>query len=260
MKTEIKLWETEIPYLLPDAETPNRMKLYLQETDRPLPCVVVLPGGGYRLRADHEGEPIALRFFNGGLNAAVVDYRVEPNRYPAPLADVQRAIRILRSRAEEWQIDPEKIIICGFSAGGHLACCSITLPEEAYLPADEIDTFSPRPNGAILSYALTSFEEWGHVISGERFLGDRFAVDAAKFDLCQYVNEQTPKTFLWHTSDDHIVNVKSSLYFAERLRENHVPFELHVFPQGRHGLGIKSNDPSIEKWPDLALQWIKNQF
>lgn len=257
---EIRLWEHDIPAFHAEAETPNSMSLFLRETDKPLPCVVVLPGGGYHFRAPHEGAPVASFFRENGMQAAVVDYRVAPNRHPAPLADVQRAIRILRAHAAEWMINPEKIIICGFSAGGHLAGSSILLPD-AYLPTDETDRFPARPNGAILCYPVISFcAEWGHVGSGKNLLGDRYETEAERFSLEKHVTEQTPPVFLWHTSDDASVNVKNTLYFAERLRECNVPFEAHIFPHGRHGLGMAPDAADIGTWPSLAAAWIKRTF
>ena len=103
---QIKLWDKEIPYLDAGADTPNRMTTYFIDTDKPLPCIVVYPGGGYAVRAPHEGEPIAKFFNSRGMHAVVVDYRVAPNRYPAPLADAQRAVKIVRAHSEEWKIDP----------------------------------------------------------------------------------------------------------------------------------------------------------
>lgn len=196
---KLKLWEQNIPYFSADADTPNSMNLFLIDTDQPLPCVVVLPGGGYSKRADHEGAPVAEFFNSKGYHAAVVDYRVDPNRYPAPLADAQRAIRILRANAEAWKIDPEKIIILGFSAGGHLAASSIVLGETYTndCPTDAIDAFPCRPNGAILCYPVISVgEEFGHTGSGKHLLGEeRYAQDHSDFELYTHVTESTPKAF-----------------------------------------------------------------
>lgn len=259
----IQLWNREIPAFYPDAETPNNMTIYLAETEQPRPCVVIYPGGGYGGRAYHEGEPIA-QFFNGyGYHAVVVDYRVAPNRFPAPLADAQRAIRLVRAHAEEWKVDPQKIVTCGFSAGGHLCASTILYSDvyaELYTP-DEIDGYSCTPNGAILCYPVISVEsEYGHIGSGQRLLGERYEAEKGDFFLAQYVSESTPPVFLWHTSDDAGVNVKNSLIFGERLRDNGIPFELHVFPHGKHGLGLAPTHPDVAQWAPLAADWIKRTF
>ena len=255
----MKLWNNTIPFFNSDAETPNSFTPYLLNTDNPLPCVVVFPGGAYRGRADHEGAPIAQFFNSKGMHAIVVDYRVAPNRHPAPLADAQRAVRTVRANAKEWGVDPQRIVTCGFSAGGHL-CASTILFDDVYsdqYPADEIDRKSCMPNGAILCYPVISVtEEYGHVGSGKYLLGEDY--EEKKNDLClaERVNEKTSRVFLWHTSDDSGVNVKNSLIFAERLRDAGIPFELHVFPRGNHGLGLAEKHEDVKKWAELAADWV----
>ncbi len=257
---EIKLWDGgNIPYFTEDADTPNSMTTYFIDSDKPLPCVVVYPGGGYHHRAFHEGEPVAQFFNSRGINAVVVHYRVAPNHHPAPLADAQRAVKILRANAEKWNINPEKIVTLGFSAGGHLAASTITLPDVTANRdgADEIDKFSALPNGAVLCYpVITVDDKFGHTGSGQNLLGDRYESEKADFCLENRVNEKTPQVFLWHTSDDGSVNVKNSLVFGEKLRDLGIPFEMHIFPYGRHGLGLAPELPDVSKWADLAADWI----
>lgn len=261
---EVTLWEKDIPYTTEGADSPNFMTVHLLDGDEPRPCVVVLPGGGYHTRAAHEGKPIAEFFNSRGMHAAVVEYRVAPNRFPSGLADVQRAVRILRANAGQWHIDADRVMVCGFSAGGHLAASSILW--EDVLAADGIsDPYAPiscRPNGAILCYPVISVEEeYGHTGSGKNLLSEeRWQTDAAKFSLQNHVTAETPKVFLWHTSDDSCVNVKNSLIFAEKLRDNGIPFELHIYPQGPHGLGLASNRPDVSGWADLAADWILRNF
>lgn len=255
----MKLWNGEIPYFNQDTDTPNELTTYLLETDKPLPCVVVFPGGAYKGRATHEGGIIAEFFNSRGMHAVVCEYRVAPNRHPAPLADAQRAVRIVRTNAAAWGVDPKKIVTCGFSAGGHLCASNLLFPDvysESYT-ADEIDREDCHPNGAILCYPVISVtEEIGHVGSGKNLLGDRYEAEKEKFCLAQYITEETPPVFLWHTSEDQAVNVRNSLTFAEKLRNCHVPFELHIFPKGKHGLGLAHNYPDVSKWADLAVDWI----
>ena len=257
----VTLWDKKIPYAAEGYDTPNTMKTYFVETDTPRPCVVVFAGGGYSNRAPHEGGPVALRLNKHGIHAVVVDYRVAPYRFPTSLLDAQRAIRLLRAHAEEWKIDPEKIVTLGFSAGGHL--CGLTAVWGDALDAcpdierDEIDRLDCRVNGAILCYAVLSFgSAYGHVGSGENLLGENYRYEQEAFELSDYVTKDTPPCFLWHTSEDPGVSVKNSLLFSKALAANGVPFELHVYPYGTHGLGLADDYRALNHWCDLAGEWV----
>lgn len=257
----IKLWEGTIPYFDSNADTPNTMRTFFLDTDEVLPCVVVLPGGAYRGRAAHEGDPVAEYFNSQGFHSVVVDYRVAPNRFPAGLCDVQRALRILRAHAEEWHIDQNRIVVCGFSAGGHLAASSV-LYDDLYkdkVEPDDADAMSHLPNGAILCYPVISVDsEFGHVGSGINLFGEQ-VYEETKGDLClaKYVTDKTPPVFLWHTSDDAGVNVKNSLIFGAALRDHGIKFEMHIFPHGPHGIGLANDYPDSKQWKSLAADWIR---
>lgn len=257
---KIKLWKDEIPFFTPEADTPDYMNTFFLKADKPLPCVLVLPGGGYRNRARHEADPIAEAFNRQGFHAAVLEYRVAPNRFPAALSDVQRAVRILRHNAKEWNIDQNRIVICGFSAGGHLAASSI-LYSDAYssvITPDEIDSEAHLPNGAILCYPVITFNEaFGHIGSGQNLLGEAYESESEKFSLEKLVTDKTPPAFIWHTSDDNGVNVKNSLVFGEALRDHGVKFEMHIFPHGPHGIGLAEDFPDAKQWKTLAAEWIR---
>lgn len=255
---ELKLWEDKIPFYNEQYATPNRMQTYLVDTDKPLPCVVIYAGGGYCIRAVHEGEGYAEFFRKNGIHAVVVDYRVAPNRYPAELADAQQGVRMVRAHAKEWMIDPEKVIVIGSSAGGHLAAMTLLMEDvfDENAKNDSANAFDAHPNGAILCYPVLSVSsEYGHVGSGENLLGERYEAEKDAFNMVLRIHEKTPKCFLWHTSDDDAVNVRNSLLFCEQLRNHKVPFELHVFPHGAHGLGLRE-----PHWGALAVEWIKREF
>jgi len=256
---EIKLWENEVPYLDLGADTPNSMETYFIDTWHPVPCVVVLPGGGYSGRAPHEGEPIAKFFNSRGMHAVVVNYRVKPNRYPAPLADAQRAIKLLRANAKKWAVDPDKIVSLGFSAGGHLSASLAVLDDvtKDRIHADEVDKMSARPNGSILCYPVISmFEGSGSMGSLKNLLGDSYERQNQYFSLEKRVTNDTPPAFLWHTAADSGINVKNSLVYAEALRDHNVPFEMHIYPHGPHGLGLAHLYEDVRTWADLAADWI----
>lgn len=237
------------------------MTPYLLPGDRVRGCVIVLPGGGYCVRADHEGGPVAERFNALGFHAFVVEYRVAPYVYPAPQEDALRAIKIVRAHAAEWKINPSKIAILGFSAGGHLACSTgIVYDEVAADNGDECDAVSARPDAMILCYPVITCQEGkAHFGSFECLLGGN---DRAAFAPCSWetrVTASTPPAFLWHTSEDSAVPVENSLEFALAMRRQKLPFELHVFPYGHHGLGLgtKEEYAEVRRWPELAGTWLE---
>jgi len=259
------LWPDGAPGAKGDTlEDKPRLTPYLVPGDEPRACIVVCPGGGYGTRAAHEGEPVA-RWLNGlGVSACVLDYRVKPYRHPVPLGDAQRALRLVRARAAEWRIDPKRVGILGFSAGGHLAASATTLFDAGRADAaDPVDRQSCRPDAAILCYPVITFGEFRHNGSMVNLLGPE--PDPAlreKMSLENSVTRETPPTFLWHTSDDAAVPVENSLLFAAAMRKHKVPFALHVFPRGPHGIGMADGPrgdkaPEARQWPALAAEWLK---
>ena len=244
------------------GETPEdkpRITPYLPAGDGPLACIVVCPGGGYGGRAPHEGAPIAKWLNSAGVAGFVLDYRVRPYRHPIPLGDAQRAIRLVRARAAEWKIAPKRIGILGFSAGGHLAASAATIFDAGKADAaDPIDRQGCRPDAAILCYPVITFGEFRHNGSMMNLLGESFD-DKLRQELCleTRVTRETPPTFLWHTSEDAGVPVENSLLFAAALHKNKVPFSLHIFPHGRHGLGLATDVPEVCAWTSLCVDWLK---
>ncbi|MFD0712346.1 alpha/beta hydrolase [Paenibacillus sp. GCM10027626] len=222
-------------------------------------AVIVCPGGGYGMRADHEGEPIARWLNSIGIHAFVLRYRVAPYQYPCALLDVQRAVRYVRHHAGEWGIDQRKIGVLGFSAGGHLTSTAGTHYDRGDAEAaDPIERQSSRPDLLMLCYpVITMKQPYTHQGSQHNLLGAE--PDPAKVELLSnelQVTADTPPTFLWHTSDDEAVDVENSLQFASALRKNGVPFDLHVYEKGRHGLGLAEEDPHVASWTAVCALWL----
>lgn len=252
MNRIIPLWPGEAPYT---AHSPGQAQPSITEfrVEGSRGAVVVCPGGGYAMKADHEGGPIAEMLNKAGISAYVLDYRVTPCHHLAPLGDALRAIRIVRSMGYE------KVAILGFSAGGHLTCSAATL----YTPGnpdaeDPIERLSSRPDAFIPCYAVVSFMQFPHCGSRRNLLGD--ACDdqklARRFSAEQNVTADTPPAFLWHTSTDNCVPVENSLLLAGALSANGIPFELHVFPEGEHGLGLAPDRPDVARWAELCQNWL----
>ncbi|WP_438444474.1 alpha/beta hydrolase [Gorillibacterium sp. sgz5001074] len=257
----LELWPEGAPLAQGSgAEDCPAITPYLVEgTAGPVPAVVVLPGGGYSHRAAHEGEPIAQWLNTLGVSAFVVSYRVAPYKHPAPWWDAQRAIRYVRHKAGEWNVDPQRLGILGFSAGGHLASTAGT-HYDAGNPeaADPIDRHSSRPDFMILCYPVISFGEFRHDGSRANLIGEEPAAEMIELLSNELqVTSDTPPAFIWHTSDDPAVPVENALMFAGALSRSKVPFELHSYVTGRHGLGLALDHPEAVTWTDLAARWMK---
>ena len=220
-------------------------------------CIIVCPGGGYSHKAYHEGEPIALMLNSHGINAFVLDYSVAPCHKYAPLSDAQRAIRTARS------LGYEKVGILGFSAGGNLTCSAATLYNfEAYAKTDDIDALCARPDVFVPCYPVASMNaEFTHMGSRKCLLGDEWECEelARKFSCELNVDENTPPAFIWHTANDATVPVRNSFELAAALSKSKVPFELHIYPDGRHGLGLAQEHEDIRTWTDNLAVFLKKQ-
>lgn len=226
-------------------------------------AIVVCPGGGYGGLAEHEGDPIARWLNSLGITAAVLKYRLGTHGYhhPAMIQDAQRAIRTVRYRAKELGIDPGKVGILGFSAGGHLASTAATHFDDGdATAADPIDRMGCRPDVAILCYPVIQMEgPWTHEGSKRNLLGDN--PDPALVKLLsndQQVTAKTSPTFIWYTADDP-VHMENALVFAMACRKANVPCEVHVFEKGAHGLGLATKDPDVGQWTSLCAQWLKKR-
>ena len=230
------------------------------------PAFVVCPGGGYSMCSEREGEPIALKFAAMGIPSFVVWYSVAPARYPAALLEACEAIAIVRSHAAEWKIDPDNIHIGGFSAGGHLTATVGTMWNRSIV-CDTLGHHNGehRPNGLVLCYPVISAEPDGkHIGSFENLLGHTPSAEEVEAFSCEkQVGVHTPCAFIWHTFDDQIVSVMNSLRFAEALERYSIPFELHVYPHGPHGLalgepvtGYCAVEPDVTDWPERCARWM----
>jgi len=257
----VLLWPQGTPGALGDSpeDKPYLLPFLLPPSAAPHACVVVCPGGGYERRAPHEADPIALWLNAAGFSALVLHYRVAPYRHPQPLKDAQRAIRLARVNAADWNIDPDRIAILGFSAGGHLAASTAVLwdrgdPSSPDFPARQ----SSRPDALVACYPVITFGKERHNGSMVALLGRKPDKELRKLlSLQNGVTPETPPAFLWHTADDAGVPVANSLLFATALGRCKVPFELHVFPHGRHGLGLAEGDSVVGTWPGLCASWLR---
>ncbi|MEE0946127.1 MAG: alpha/beta hydrolase [Acutalibacteraceae bacterium] len=255
---KIELWEN-VP-----GNTDNPVLEYYPSTRKTSnTAVVIFPGGGYSGRAIYEGKGYAEYLNTLGITAFVCQYRVAPNRYPLPLLDARRAVQYVRANAEKYEIDPDKIGVMGSSAGGHLAATLSTVFDDLRneIPSpDEIDNVDFMPNFQILCYPVIKLKDYGHIGSGNNLLGEKMNDSKCVDSLCadERVNEKTPKAFIWHTFDDAGVNVKNSLIYATALKDNGVSCEMHIFPNGAHGLGLAQSDDSVGQWPLLLKNWLKH--
>jgi acetyl esterase/lipase len=234
-------------------------------------AVVVCPGGGYGMLAmDHEGEQVAQWLNSLGITAFVLKYRLGPRyHHPVMLQDAGRAIRTVRANAEKWKLDPHRIAILGFSAGGHLASTAGTHFDAGKPDAeDPVDRVSSRPDRMILVYPVIALATpYGHKGSLRNLLGDNPSQELIEsLSNERQVTRDTPSTFLAHTNADTGVPAENALLFALALRKAGVPVELHLFERGPHGLGLGNGmagripaEPSFKAWPKLCETWLKNQ-
>lgn len=252
-EARIPLWPAAAPYTdeSPDQNQPSLAPF-------PVPhargAVVVCPGGGYYMKADHEGAPIARMLNSQGIAAYVLDYRVHPCHPLAPLSDASRAIRLVRS------LGYEKVAILGFSAGGHL-CCTAATHFDAGDPqsADPVERFSSRPDAFIPCYPVALFRlPYTHLDSRKGLLREEWEKEdwVKFFSTDENVTDDTPPAFLWHTAEDELVPVQNSLILAKALADHHIPFELHVYPKGRHGLGLAQEFVPVSNWAGDLCRWL----
>ena len=255
MKTErFPIWEAD-EYSYPGAFgfVPH-LTTYLHGEDAgERPCMLVVPGGGYCYVSPREGELIARKFYGFGFNAFVLTYTVNALMNcpleKQPMKDLARAVRLIRKRAAEFRIRKDKVVICGFSAGGHL-CASLCVHWKE-LQDERFGGESARPDAAILSYPVITSGPFAHRGSIECLAGkDADAETLEYWSLEKQVTEDTPPCFLWHTATDGSVPVENSEMFAAALRAHNVPYAMHVFSAGHHGLSLADEDWAAGRFCD----------
>lgn len=261
----LALWSDAAPAGTETTADSPLAKLCLVEesSTKARPLLVICPGGGYgTLAADHEGDQIAQWANDIGMSALICYYRHRGQGvgHPVPLHDAQRAIRLARSKAAAWRIDPRKIGILGFSAGGHLASTVLTHFDSGESnSSDPVAREGSRPDFGILCYPVIGFgKPYTHEGSQRNLLGDRpdpQLIQALSNE--DHVTAETPPTFLWHTCEDEGVVPLNSVMFYAAMMKSKVPGELHVFEKGEHGVGLARETPGTKEWPNLCETWLK---
>ena len=261
-----------------DTEEIGKLYTYFldnsQEIDpnRVRPVIVICPGGGYGMVSDREAEPIAMRFLGAGYHAVILRYSVAPAaHYPTALRQLAWTVAYLREHAAEYHIDPNKVVVAGFSAGGHLAASyGVFWKKKTFLAEElEVDAKQLRPNGLLLSYPVITSGPKAHRDSFKNLLGDQYDNLVDEMSLENQVTLDTPKTFLWHTAPDDCVPVENSILFFTALHALEIPVEMHIYPVGGHGLGLANEETQsyeyqnavseeCQSWISLAIDWMRH--
>lgn len=263
-----------------------RLDVYIQDESPEInlshlrPFVLVCPGGGYGMTSDREADPISFAYLADGFHSGVLRYSVaEDAVYPNPIVDLSVAIRIIRENAEKWHVDPEKIAVVGFSAGGHLAAMQgVHWNDPEIMKLSGCENGENKPNALVLGYPVITSNCFTHQGSMQNLLreffekGDKEEIDRMlDFTACEkHVGAHTPPTFILHTCKDSVVPVKNSLVFADALINNNIDFEMHIFEQGEHGQARANQttdigSPCFDKrpiaaWIEMSCRWLWEHF
>ena len=232
------------------------------------PLVLVCPGGAYEFISEKEGEPLVIKFLSMGYHVAMLSYSIHPNaEYPVALLQLAAAVKYLKENGDQYFIDPDKIIIQGSSAGGHLAgSFGVFWNREFLEDALQVEKGFLRPAGLILNYAVLTSGPKTHRDSIYNLLGERYEELVDEMSLEKQVSKDTPRTFLWHTVPDDLVPVENSMLFAQACIDHGVSVELHLYPVGLHGLALGNHEtqnadgyglvPEVQSWADLVQTWL----
>lgn len=250
----IALWKETAPYTEYSSEQ-SQPSVESFEIPGSRGAIIVCPGGAYMVKAPHEGAPIAHMLNDAGISAYVLDYRVDPCHYLAPLSDAQRALRLVHS------FGYEKVGILGFSAGGNLTCNAAVHFDLGNPESDDpIERLSSKPDAFVSCYSVVSMDRYRNVQSIGHLLRNHTEDESLiRFFSAEYhVTENTPPAFIWHTAEDSVVPVQNSLLLAKALADHGVGFEMHVFPKGEHGLGLAEDMMDVSRWSQFCVEWLKN--
>jgi acetyl esterase/lipase len=258
-----RLWPGKAPLAIGEALADIPQVVVYQPAAADGSAIIVCPGGAYGMLAPHEAEPIARWLNTFGVTGIVLTYRLGPRyHHPAPLMDVSRAIRTVRAKASEWKLDPKRVGVIGFSAGGHLsATVSTHFDTDERNANDTIDQQSARPDVAVLAYPVITLEGVSaNVGSRKNLLGEKPSPELLD-SMCieRHVTPHTSPAFIFHTVADDGVPVENAMYYAAALRKAGVPFEMHLFEPGPHGVGLAQNDKVLSPWPKLCQTWLKSK-
>lgn len=257
-----------------DGRVNMRTYIHAEQEEEKRSAIIVLPGGAYGFVSDDEGEPVALTFYEKGFNTFVLSYSVgDDSVYPNPLDDVSRAVWEVRKNADEWGIDPDAIVLMGFSAGSGVAAMSATqwntpgLAERLGIPEDGI-----KPNAAVMGYGAASNSELLDTpgVYVPDILGMISRNRTPELDVVNYVGPHTPPLFIWHNRYDRFVPAINPILMAEAMQRHDLPYELHIFQEGQHGMSVGNNapgkslddspNPSVDMWVPLCENWINSLF
>lgn len=254
-----------------------RLETYIQDTPqdgclkvKKRPIIIVCPGGGYEWTGYLEGEPLAFHFLSRGYHVGVLQYSVSPHHFPTQVLELGQAVKELKNRANEWNINMNKLVVQGSSAGGHLAASYGAFWNRNFL-LSELGMEGLKPAGIMLSYpVITSEKEYAHMSSFEKLLGTEAVELLDEVSIEKQVTKTMPPCFLWHTGEDAVVPVENSIVMAIALQKSGVPFELHIFPEGEHGLSLagpvveqengRGVQPECAQWVALADTWLEKLF
>ena len=259
---------------LGEGDCDPKVTVYVQQNmdemgrgDLKRPAVILCPGGGYRYVSQREAEPVALMLLTAGMNVFVLDYSVAPHTFPTQLREVAGAMELIYANAQQWHVDTNRILIMGFSAGGHLAghysnCYDIPEVREVFPESKPV-------NAAVLCYpVITANPQYCHLPSFQRLSGHEALTreDVEKFSLEKLVSKYTPPTFLWHTFEDTAVPPMNSILYAQSLAELGRPFSIHIYPKGGHRLSTADEQTTgpanpvtmhVADWVDSFKKWFQ---